>query len=158
MKSRGPLPCSHEPVTGPCPWPDKSNQQLPTVSLRSILILASHLRPCVIICNICFVWWVDVRPHPTYKLEDHPLLVVTAYSVYWQLPPYLEAAFCIHNLRMPHAMVTRDPHYTYTALFGSFITPSDFWEWDDKLRKRKTFSYGMQCCIWSYYGKRHVIV
>jgi hypothetical protein len=37
------LPCSQEPSTGPSPEPDKSNPSHP-VSLRSILILPTHLR------------------------------------------------------------------------------------------------------------------
>jgi len=37
------LPCSQEPATGPCSESDESSPQLPTLSVRSILILSAHL-------------------------------------------------------------------------------------------------------------------
>jgi hypothetical protein len=42
MEPEGSLPCSQDPTTYPCSKPDESNPH--PVSLRSILILASHLR------------------------------------------------------------------------------------------------------------------
>jgi hypothetical protein len=44
-----------------------------------------------------------LAPHPTLKLEDQPCrLSATDYS-------YLEVVFSVHNLRIHHAVVTRDP-------------------------------------------------
>jgi hypothetical protein len=43
MEPEGPLPCSQEPSTGPCPEPYQSNPYHP-ISLRPILILPTHLR------------------------------------------------------------------------------------------------------------------
>jgi hypothetical protein len=49
-------------------------------------------------------------PHPTPKLEDHPIgsqrLLIQYIRSY---PPYLEAVSSIRNLRTRHALVTRDP-------------------------------------------------
>jgi hypothetical protein len=45
METEGSLPSTQEPATGPYPEPDASSPHLPTLfSLRSILILSSHLR------------------------------------------------------------------------------------------------------------------
>jgi hypothetical protein len=44
MEPEGSLPCSQEPSTGPCPEPDQSDLYHPILSLRSMLILSSHLR------------------------------------------------------------------------------------------------------------------
>jgi hypothetical protein len=41
---KGSSPCSQEPSTGPCPEPDRSSPYHPILSLRSILILSTHLR------------------------------------------------------------------------------------------------------------------
>jgi hypothetical protein len=44
MESRGSLLCTQQPDTGPYPKPDASSPHLPNpISLRSILILSSHL-------------------------------------------------------------------------------------------------------------------
>jgi hypothetical protein len=43
MEPEGSLPYSQEPATGHCPEPFESTSQLPTVFLRSALILSSHL-------------------------------------------------------------------------------------------------------------------
>jgi hypothetical protein len=43
MELEGSLPCSQEPSTGPYPKPDQSNPYH-SISLRSILILFTHIR------------------------------------------------------------------------------------------------------------------
>jgi hypothetical protein len=45
MESEGSLLCSQEPSTGPYPEPDQSSPYHLFLSLRSIPILSSHLRP-----------------------------------------------------------------------------------------------------------------
>jgi hypothetical protein len=59
-----------------------------------------------------------LAPRPTPKLEDHLLSAVhdCLFNIFaatlhiWRLfPPYLEAVPSIRNLRMRHAVVTRDP-------------------------------------------------
>jgi hypothetical protein len=56
---------------------------------------------------------------------------VTAYAIYMQLTPYLEATHCIHNLRMPHAVVTSDPStqswQLITGLSPKLIYPAICW-------------------------------
>jgi hypothetical protein len=44
MEPEGSLPCSQEPSTGPYSESDQSNPYEPILSLRSILILSTHLR------------------------------------------------------------------------------------------------------------------
>jgi hypothetical protein len=43
MEPEGSIPCSQEPSTGPYPEPYQSNPLHP-ISLRSILVLSTHLR------------------------------------------------------------------------------------------------------------------
>jgi hypothetical protein len=44
QEHEGSSPHSQQPATGPCPEPVESNDTLKPISLRSILILSSHLR------------------------------------------------------------------------------------------------------------------
>jgi hypothetical protein len=44
MEPKASLLCTQQPATGPYPEPDESSPPFPTVSLRFILILSSHLR------------------------------------------------------------------------------------------------------------------
>jgi hypothetical protein len=52
-----------------------------------------------------------LAPRPTPKLEDHPFVGCPWLLIQYirSYPPYLEGISSIHNLRMRHAVVTRDP-------------------------------------------------
>jgi hypothetical protein len=52
-----------------------------------------------------------LAPRPTLKLEDDPLVGCPQLLIQYihSYPPHLEAVSSIRNLRMCHAMVTRDP-------------------------------------------------
>jgi hypothetical protein len=43
MEPEGSLPCSQEPSSGPYPKPDQSSSYHLILSLRSILVLSTHL-------------------------------------------------------------------------------------------------------------------
>jgi hypothetical protein len=54
---------------------------------------------------------VLLAPHPTPKLEDHPLSAVRdcLFNIFVATLNYLEAISSIHNMRKRHAVVPRDP-------------------------------------------------
>jgi hypothetical protein len=57
--------------------------------------------------------------HPTPKLEDHPLSAVRDFIQYiCSCTPYLEAFFSIHNLKLCHAVVTRDAPNMVSTCFS----------------------------------------
>jgi hypothetical protein len=92
MEPKGSLMCSQGPATGLFPEPNP--------------------RPCVTSFNKLIFYSEELlAPHPTLKLEDHPLLAVhDAYSIYLQLP----STYGGHLLHLqpedaPHHG-DRDPH------------------------------------------------
>jgi hypothetical protein len=58
-----------------------------------------------------FLWWRVVSPTPNPQAGGPPLIGCPRllFQYIRSYPPYLEAVSSIHNLRMRHAMVTRDP-------------------------------------------------
>jgi len=70
--------------------------------------------------NVTFLHWGLVSPMPTSKLENNPLPAVPQLLIQYihSYPPYLEAFSSIHNLRMCHAVVTRDPPNMEPLTYG----------------------------------------
>jgi hypothetical protein len=72
VEREGSLQCSQEPAIGPCTEPDK----LPW----SFLKICPILRPCVTFHNKFFYGEELLDPHPSPKLEDHPLSATCYFS------------------------------------------------------------------------------
>jgi hypothetical protein len=71
MEPEGSFHSLHEPITGPFPEPDESNQHLSTLFLlRSILILASDLR-----------LGLTTKMY-TFLIYPYPLLIIATYHDY----------------------------------------------------------------------------
>jgi len=88
-----------------------ASQEPATVSYPVLWVLLKCRpvsRPCVTFHNMIFVYreglFASAQRHSTTPYRPS----VTAYSVNFQLPHYLEAISSIRNLRTCHAVLTRD--------------------------------------------------
>jgi hypothetical protein len=88
MEPEGSLPCSQEPSTGPYSEPDQPNPYIHFLSLRSLSKVSVQVRGFLntFVTRLFFYGEELLAPHPTPKLDDHPLSTANAYSIYSQLP------------------------------------------------------------------------
>jgi hypothetical protein len=120
MEGEVSLLCSQECATGPYPEPDASSLLTShPISIRSILILSSHIRPClsnglsslscVTFHKKLFLRWGVVSPSPNTHtggppLLDCPRLLIQSclFNLFAATPLYLEAFSSISKPSMRH--------------------------------------------------------